>query len=295
MKFRSKTGEVAFTIDQALERFCDSKKDCDYCELREPVQQYKGTKRPCHEYARANPHEAARLMRYEVVEDTSEDGYLSEEECKAYRDILRFRVMTYQQYIAGAWQAMETMIANGDAAALPTKERMKAMHEQIAHQEMGTLWMLEEGHDDWVRAFFGSRAAALAQPKSWDEVEFPEPSRTPVYLNHGYDESKPLEQLGLNDMKEAAEFRGGACLDYTAGDFYRPVRWRCAFGHEFEASPNLILKGGHWCPECERNAWNYGAVAARSPFFNQVWAPLHDISESFSIPKKVNDLGYQGK
>ena len=88
MRFRSKTGEVALTIDQALERFCDSKKDCDYCELREPVQQYAGTKRPCHEYVRANPHEAARLMRYEVVEDTSEDGYLSEEECKAYRDML---------------------------------------------------------------------------------------------------------------------------------------------------------------------------------------------------------------
>lgn len=88
MKFRSKTGEVALTIEQALAQFCDSKEDCDYCELREPVQQYKGTKRPCHEYARANPHEAARLMRYEVVEDTSEDGYLSEEECKAYRDML---------------------------------------------------------------------------------------------------------------------------------------------------------------------------------------------------------------
>ena len=69
MKFRSKTGEVALTIEQALEQFCDSKKDCDYCELREPVQQYKGTKRPCHEYARANPHEAARLMGFEVVED----------------------------------------------------------------------------------------------------------------------------------------------------------------------------------------------------------------------------------
>ena len=69
MKFRSKTGEVALTIEQALEQFCDSKKDCDYCKLREPVQQYKGTKRPCHEYAMANPHEAARLMGYEVVED----------------------------------------------------------------------------------------------------------------------------------------------------------------------------------------------------------------------------------
>lgn len=69
MKFRSKTGEVALTIEQALEQFCDSKKDCDYCEIREPVQQYAGTKKPCHEYVRANPHEAARLMGYEVVED----------------------------------------------------------------------------------------------------------------------------------------------------------------------------------------------------------------------------------
>lgn len=69
MKFRSKTGEVALTIEQALEQFCDSKKDCDYCKLREPVQQYAGTKRPCHEYVRANPHEAARLMGYEVVEN----------------------------------------------------------------------------------------------------------------------------------------------------------------------------------------------------------------------------------
>ena len=70
MKFRNKeTGKVALPIEQALEQFCDSKKDCDYCELREPVQQYKGTKRPCHEYVRDHPHEAARLMGYEVVAD----------------------------------------------------------------------------------------------------------------------------------------------------------------------------------------------------------------------------------
>lgn len=74
MKFRSKTGKVALTIDQALEQFCDSKKDCDYCELRELVQQYAGTKRPCHEYVRANPHEATRLMGYEVVEDDEPSG-----------------------------------------------------------------------------------------------------------------------------------------------------------------------------------------------------------------------------
>ena len=71
MEFRnSDTGEVALTIDQALEQFCDSKQDCDYCELREPVQQYRGTRYPCHQYVRANQQEAARLMGYEVVEET---------------------------------------------------------------------------------------------------------------------------------------------------------------------------------------------------------------------------------
>lgn len=77
MKFRSKTGEVALTIEQALAQFCDSKEDCDYCELLEPVQQYAGTKKPCHEYVRANPYEAARLMGYEVVEDDCDQSQIS--------------------------------------------------------------------------------------------------------------------------------------------------------------------------------------------------------------------------
>ena len=77
MKLRSKTGEIALTIEQALEQFCDSKQDCDYCELRELVQQYAGIKKPCHEYVRNNPHEAARLMGYEVVEDDSDQSQKS--------------------------------------------------------------------------------------------------------------------------------------------------------------------------------------------------------------------------
>ena len=74
MEFRnSDTGEVALTIDQALEQFCDSKQDCDYCELREPVQQYKGTRYPCHQYVRANQQEAASLMGYEIVDEMREE------------------------------------------------------------------------------------------------------------------------------------------------------------------------------------------------------------------------------
>ena len=98
--------------------------------------------------------------------------------------------------------------------------------------------MLEKGHEDWVSAFFGSREAALAQPRSWDEVDFTPPSATPVYLNHGYDESKPLDQLGLNDMKEAAEFRGGAC---PAARVHPPVHRAGSPGDGWEGSAGIRL------------------------------------------------------
>lgn len=76
----------------------------------------------------------------------------------------------------------------------------------------------------------------------------------------------------------------------TQGDLYIPLKWSCAFGHEFEATPNLVLRGGHWCPECERSKWNYAEVAKSSPFFAQVWTPIPGDDDAVSIVKEYNDM-----
>lgn len=204
-------------------------------------------------------------------------------------DYLKFRTMTYDQYNGGVQAEMKALFSNPMVAAmLPTGPQMKAGNEQLTKAPRGPKWMLE--HPDWVKAFYGSQAEMDAMPRTWDEVEFLLADPNPTYLDHGYDESKPVDKLDISDMKSAAEFRGGKCLSSSVGGFYQPLQWQCAFGHTFEATPNLILKGGHWCPECERTAWNYGEIAARSPFFNQVWGPIHGPDETYSIPKQVNDL-----
>lgn len=64
MKFRSKTGEV-LSISNAVDHYC-KKRWCDNCALREPVGD---PDKVCADWAEAHPHEAARLMGYEVVED----------------------------------------------------------------------------------------------------------------------------------------------------------------------------------------------------------------------------------
>ncbi|MES2264413.1 MAG: NAD(P)-dependent oxidoreductase [Pseudomonadota bacterium] len=131
-------------------------------------------------------------------------------------------------------------------------------------------------HDDRVHidAYFGSRAA-WNRIKGWDGITFARPSAKPQLLDHGYDESKPRDALTLEDLRDAAGFRGGRCLDDDAaqGDWVTPKMWDCGQGHQFKASPNLVLMGGHWCPECSLKPEGYAQLAKRSAFFRQVWQP----------------------
>ena len=51
----------------------------------------------------------------------------------------------------------------------------------------------------------------------------------------------------------------------------------------------IVLKGGHWCPICENDAWNHAEIAKHNPFFSQVWTPIHgDIDFLFIKKDKVN-------
>ncbi|MFY9191208.1 MAG: NAD(P)-dependent oxidoreductase [Lawsonella sp.] len=115
------------------------------------------------------------------------------------------------------------------------------------------------GYDEWKKI------------GTWKDYAPAEPSREPTYLDHGYDESKKISELTVEELQKAAEFRGGKLLSTEySGDEYEPLRWAGAFGHEFDASPFAVLKAGHWCPKDVRNVWQYEAYAERSPFLAQL-------------------------
>ena len=69
----------------------------------------------------------------------------------------------------------------------------------------------------------------------------------------------------------------------------KPLRWRCAHGHEFEATPNLVLFMGHWCPEELRGEWNYYEQARVNPFFAQSWDYEHEGEEPFAVKMACDD------
>ncbi|MBR6940025.1 MAG: NAD(P)-dependent oxidoreductase [Clostridia bacterium] len=168
------------------------------------------------------------------------------------------------------------------------------MMKSLAYKEIyGTQWWIENQIPERISAYYGTMEQYNAIPKKWDDFKIVIPSKKTtssdvVILEHGYDESKPVSEITLEDLKKAAAFRGGECLATEAEyvDFYTPIKWKSARGNEFMMSANLVLKGGHWCPaelpgnsEGKKFLWDYDTEASINPFFAQVWYPLHDKNE----------------
>ena len=174
---------------------------------------------------------------------------------------------------------------------------IKAVMRMVANtRRWGTQWWIKNNDQQRIAAYYGSKEAYDAIP-GWDKVDLSRPSDVPsTLIKHGYDESKPRQEWTLEDMQEAAQFRGGKCLSTSMekGDFRTPLLWECADGHQFKASPALVLLGGHWCPECsvptpEHMVWDYNRIAKVNPFFGQVWTPLHGTEETDSYDEHIFD------
>ena len=152
---------------------------------------------------------------------------------------------------------------------------------------------IKRGDKARIEAYFGGEEKLSGMPTRWEDTkliakgDFGDPNEmkkteNAVLLSHGYDESKAPEEWTIDDMREAAAFRGGKCLsDALGGDIYKKIRWQCAEGHTFESSPYTVLRGGHWCPHCcMPSPWRFDRVAKTAPFYAQVWYDSHGEDEN---------------
>lgn len=57
-------------------------------------------------------------------------------------------------------------------------------------------------------------------------------------------------RLTLEDMRAMARERGGLCLSKRFVTSKLKLRWQCAEGHRWNASPNHMRARGTWCPHC---------------------------------------------
>lgn len=154
---------------------------------------------------------------------------------------------------------------------LPASYIKNSIMKPIAESENGTMNWIKSKDMERIDAFYGS-LEEWKEIKSWKEFIIDDDYNKVKVLDHGYDEDKDESLLNIEDMKDAAKFRGGECLSETMtdGDLDTKLYWKCSFSHVFEASPRLILKAGHWCETCAAPPWNNKEIAKANQFFAQV-------------------------
>lgn len=188
----------------------------------------------------------------------------------------------------------------GVARLLPPALIRKLVIERLLKNENAPMKWVKTGDTARVTAFFGA-TDNIDAVNDWKDFPLIVKGRTalgdfdyegikksPEYnrLYHGYDESKPDCELDIEDMQEAARYRGGECLseNMVKGDLYTPLKWRCHDGHIFYATPYTVLKAGHWCDKCcaPLRTWNYDNIVPHVPFFQEVWYDSHAKSERYT-------------
>jgi len=148
----------------------------------------------------------------------------------------------------------------------------KVIFEPLSRKAEGTRNWIENNVVEKIKAFWGSRENWEKIPEKWENFKINKVPKT-VMLDHGWNETLRVEDISINDCRRAAEFRGGECVssEMLTGDIYSLLKWKCALGHIFRASPNAVLRGGHWCPDCDTDVTAYEAQAKRNRFFAQVY------------------------
>lgn len=71
-------------------------------------------------------------------------------------------------------------------------------------------------------------------------------------------------RASIGEFKNLARDRGGKCLSEVYVGSQSKLRWSCTQGHEWEATPNNVKRGG-WCPFCAgKHVWAPGKTEAMS-------------------------------
>jgi len=137
------------------------------------------------------------------------------------------------------------------------------------------LKWVQNGEEQKVKAFFGSREAWERIPDWEDYVA--EPAKE--WERHGRLEQ---DEDTVDGMQRLAQSRGGQCLSTELGGVNTKLRWRCGFGHEWQATA-LCVRAGHWCPECAPPPWDYDAIAKVDPLLAGFYYNNHDKNESQKV------------
>ena len=124
--------------------------------------------------------------------------------------------------------------------------RRRSDAQRLTIEDMRSLAKLKGGHfvsEEYKGVRFKHRWRC-ADGHEWDAV--PQNVKTGAWCPH----CAGLAKGSIEEMQALAESYGGTCLSALYVNCDARLRWRCARGHVFEATPYKVKHRGSWCRVC---------------------------------------------
>lgn len=119
----------------------------------------------------------------------------------------------------------KTMAARRALLEAAARYRMEAARAREARDEASPDWDCTQGHvwDDSLGLAQNARCMSCATQR---------------------------REMQMARLGAVAEARGGRLLSAEYADAKTPLRWQCAFGHEWQARADVVSR--RWCEQCVR-------------------------------------------
>lgn len=120
---------------------------------------------------------------------------------------------------------------------------IKSLMRLVAYKSpLGTMSWFRNNDVKRIKAFFHSRGEWESLP-GWSGLDLSRPSDVPP-------QSKCVSASGPGAPSRYTEAELSDIARSYRGEYLGHNRWKCSRGHSFAASPDTVVSGGHWCPEC---------------------------------------------
>lgn len=163
--------------------------------------------------------------------------------------------------------------------------------ERLFKDSNSCRYWIDHNDEARITAYFYSLERYKSIPKTFDEFyifskdeNFESIRNNPNYhrLDLGYDDTKKIEDITIDDLRNVALMHGGKLLseEYNNNP-YEKVKWQNQDGKIFEARPYTVLKGGHWLNESYHHlVWDFDRLSKKDKIFAQIWYDSHELDEN---------------
>jgi hypothetical protein len=138
--------------------------------------------------------------------------------------------------------------------AVPASIRKGSWCPACAGVKRGTIQEMREIAESRGGSCISEGYVNTATKLCWRCREGHEWNAAPLHIKGGHwcPLCARVARLTLQEMNSIAARKSGQCLSAEYLGSAKPLRWRCAVGHGWNARPASV-KSGSWCPYCARN------------------------------------------